>query len=74
MEKEQTFRRIYNDDMNDNNKVNLQSKFESKDNLELGGKTYVNPPKDQIALQPFFPISCNLRTTALVIGRTINNK
>ena len=48
IEKEHTFRRPIDENMNDVNKINLQYKFENNDDLQGKDKTYVDIPNNQI--------------------------
>ena len=48
IEKEHTFRRPIDENMNDVNKINLQYKFENNDDLQEKDKTYADVPKNQI--------------------------
>ena len=48
IEKEHTFRRPIDENMNDVNKINLQYKFENNDDLQGKDKTYADIPNNQI--------------------------
>ena len=68
MQKEDIFNRSLNDDinnMNDNNKINLQSKFETKERIPLYGKAYANPSKDQI-------VTYSIQNTTIIESYNLN--